>query len=100
MKTHLSLTMSNTNHFKELVIPPTMLGIITTDKCTAACKNCCFKCNPQNNKRLSVNTIKKNIDSATKNFNTIKTLVLTGGECFTLGKDLYKIIEYSAKKVL
>ena len=27
-----------------LFLPPLMLTLITTDKCTAACRICCFKC--------------------------------------------------------
>lgn len=93
------LLMININK-SELVIPPTMLTFITTNKCTASCKNCCFKCNPKNGERLSFEAMKQYVDAAIKDFNTIKTLVFTGGECFTLGSDLLKIIEYGAEKGL
>ena len=85
---------------KDLVIPPTMLSFITTNKCTAACRNCCFKCNPKNNERLSLEVIKKHIDTALSSFTSIKVLILTGGECFTLGDDLFSVIDYGAKKGL
>lgn len=79
-------------------IPPTSISFVTTDKCTAACNNCCFGCNPKNNNRLSYNEIKHYIDQALSQFRTIKLLVLTGGECFTLNQDLDRIIQYGNEK--
>lgn len=75
----------------KLSIPPTTLSFITTNKCTAACKNCCFGCNPKNNMRLSLSVMKNHVDEAVKSYPTIRSLVLTGGECFTLGGDLLAI---------
>lgn len=80
------------------IITPTIISIITTTKCTASCANCCFKCNPENNKRLSLDDMIDYINQSLSYFPTIRVLVLTGGECMLLGKDLFKIIEYGRKK--
>ena len=44
--------------------------------------------------------MKNHIDEAVKSYPTIKSLVLTGGECFTLGEDLFTIISYASQKGL
>jgi len=85
---------------KELIIPPVNLTFIATNKCTAACKNCCFSCNPKNKDRLTLSDMKQYVTQSVEEFNTIKILVITGGECFTLGKDLDKIIQFANKKGL
>ena len=84
----------------KLSIPPTTLSFITTNKCTAACKNCCFGCNPKNDTRLSLSVMKNHVDEAVTSYPTIRSLVLTGGECFTLGEDLLAIIAYATQKGL
>lgn len=83
-----------------LVISPSVISFITTNKCTAACKDCCFGCNPSNKDRLSWGDMKNYIDQSLEAYPTIRVLVLTGGECFTIGKDLDKIVEYAFKKGL
>ena len=85
---------------KELSIPPTTISLLTTSKCTAACKDCCFACNPRNKDRLTLEEMKDYIEQSVEAYSSIKVLVLTGGECFTLGKDLDKIIKYGADKGL
>ncbi|MDR3218420.1 MAG: hypothetical protein LBU22_05475 [Dysgonamonadaceae bacterium] len=84
----------------ELIIPPTQLSLLVTNKCTAACQNCCFQCNPKNKDRLSLDKMKQYVDQAVDAYSTIQLLVITGGECFTLGTDLNKIIKYSSDKGL
>ena len=81
---------------EKLIIPPSSLTFITTYKCTAACKDCCFKCSPKRNERLKLEDMKSYIDQAVQAYPSLKVLVLTGGEPFTLGKDLTKIIEYGS----
>ena len=83
-----------------LVIYPYILSFITTKKCTAACKNCCFDCSPNRKDRLTLEDMIKYIDLSLSMYKTIKVLVITGGECFTLGKDLDRIISYASKKGL
>ncbi|MDR0506240.1 MAG: hypothetical protein LBH32_05435 [Dysgonamonadaceae bacterium] len=85
---------------KELIIPPVQLTFITTNKCTASCQNCCFQCNPGNNNKLTLSEMKQYIDQSLEVYNTIKLLILTGGECFTLGKDMNCIIKYASSKGL
>ena len=80
---------------KSLILPPTSLSIITTYKCTSACTNCCFQCNSYRKEKLSIKDIKKYIIDATNTYDTIKLLVLTGGECFIYGKHLISIIEFA-----
>jgi MoaA/NifB/PqqE/SkfB family radical SAM enzyme len=81
-------------NLEQLIIPPIALSLLTTNKCTAACKDCCFACNPKNKDKLTLMEMKNYIDQSVKAYSTIKVLVLTGGECFTLGKDLDRIIKY------
>ena len=56
----------------QLMIPPISLSLIVTDKCTAACPNCCFGCNPSNNNRLTMDEIVGYIHQATAQFSSIK----------------------------
>ncbi|GHT78840.1 hypothetical protein AGMMS50262_21900 [Bacteroidia bacterium] len=83
-----------------ITISPTTISFITTNKCSAACKNCCYGCSPQKKDRLSLGEMKDYIDQALDVYSTIKLLVLTGGECFTLGKDLNSIIKYGGERGL
>ncbi|MDR0612718.1 MAG: hypothetical protein LBG45_04445 [Dysgonamonadaceae bacterium] len=84
----------------ELIIPPLSLNLITTNKCTATCLNCCLQCSPENNDRLSLQEMVQYVDSSIETYDTIKLLILTGGECFTLGKDLDSIVQYASNKGL
>ncbi len=84
-----------------LIINPKTLALSTTFQCTAACKNCCFGCNSKLTARLSFKEMKDYVDQAVNNFpDSIKVLVLTGGECFLLKKDLLRIVEYGSSKNL
>ena len=86
---------------EKLFSPPVSISLISTNKCTAECANCCFQCNPRNNQSLSFDDAKNIIDqSLTKFPQSIKLLVITGGECFTLGKELDKIINYASERGL
>lgn len=82
------------------IVPPRALSIVTTDKCTASCVNCCFQCSPKGEKMLSFNDMKRAIDECITKYESIKLIVFTGGECFLLGKDLDKIINYANSKQL
>lgn len=82
------------------IVPPRALSIVTTDRCTARCVNCCFQCSPKGEKMLSFNDMKRAIDECIAKYESIKLIVFTGGECFLLGKDLDKIIEYANSKQL
>lgn len=79
---------------------PTTLTFITTDRCTAACKNCCFQCNPQHSKQLALPIIKKHIETAIKLYPTIRLIVFSGGEPFLLGKDLRAAVKVAKEHQL
>ena len=63
-------------------IPPTTLTIITTFKCSAACNNCCFECNPGRKEKLPLSSAISHINYAISRFKKLQVVVLTGGECF------------------
>lgn len=75
---------------------PTSVTLITTYRCTAACRECCFECSPKIENRLSLSDMKFAIKSSFEKFPDLKIIVFTGGECFMLGKDLFEAISYAA----
>lgn len=81
-------------------IHPHILSLLTTYYCTAACRNCCFGCNQHRKSKMSSEQIKRYINECTQAFPTIKLVVFSGGECFSLKEDLYKSIRYAHKKGL
>ena len=81
-------------------IDPEAISLITTYKCTAACNGCCFNCTPHKSESMSLAKMKELIDEVCLDFPAIKLGILTGGECFTLGEDMYTIIQYMHDKGL
>jgi MoaA/NifB/PqqE/SkfB family radical SAM enzyme len=80
-------------NIEQLIIPPKTLALAATYRCTATCKNCCFGCSPEMKKRLSLIEMKRYVDQAVTFYgDSLKVLVITGGECFLLKDDLAKII--------
>ncbi|MDR0294614.1 MAG: 4Fe-4S cluster-binding domain-containing protein, partial [Prevotellaceae bacterium] len=77
---------------------PTSLTISPTHKCSAACYNCCLSCSPNIKHIMPFKRIKSHIDEALQTYPSIKIVILTGGECFLLGKDLERVIEYIREK--
>lgn len=79
---------------------PSTLVFITTYKCTASCKSCCFGCSPK--EPLNTDSVKlmKLIDGTVERFPSVKLAVFTGGECFLLGKALDRIISHAGKRGL
>lgn len=73
-------------------IVPTTLTIAPTYRCTAACKECCFRCTPKVETILETEKILRYIDEAAESFPSIKLMVLTGGECFLVAKDMPQMI--------
>lgn len=55
------------------------LGIALTDRCTASCAMCCFRCKPENKQVLSKETVFSLIHQATE-IPEITSVGLTGGE--------------------
>lgn len=84
------------NDKRDLIVKPTTISIITTYKCTAACANCCFGCNPKRKEYLPINDQIAYITEATKAYTSISTLVLTGGECFTFGDELLDVVRFAS----
>lgn len=81
-------------------IKPKSLAFVTTNKCTAACHNCCFNCSPKNNKRLKLKNILAIIGQVVEDFPSVESCIFTGGECTLLKEDLAKAIEYASKRKL
>ncbi|MGK0607334.1 radical SAM protein [Enterococcus gilvus] len=78
---------------------PEFISIITTYKCTAACKECCFECSTWAKDRLSFAQVCKIIDDAV-DMKSVKFVVWTGGECTLLGDTLFEGIKYAKSKGL
>ncbi|RJF32543.1 radical SAM/SPASM domain-containing protein [Pseudoalteromonas gelatinilytica] len=76
------------------------LTILPTYKCTAACNECCFESNPNLKTRLSYSDIVNTIKQAKIAFRSLKLVVFSGGECFTLKDDLYDAIKFANREGL
>ncbi|WIG71403.1 hypothetical protein KEC58_21545 (plasmid) [Photobacterium damselae] len=87
----IELFLSNFKHHQ-----PSTLTVITTYKCNAACTNCCFECNPQRQATLTLDRIKDNILNAKRSYPKLQLVVFTGGECFTLGQNLFEAISFAS----
>ena len=71
---------------------PSVLTIAPTYRCTAACKECWFRCTPQVKQILETDKILQYIDEAVEAFPSLKIMVLTGGECFLVADDIPRMI--------
>lgn len=74
-----------------------MLGIITTDGCTAKCSHCIMNCKPGKKKKLCFEQIQECIDQVKKNISAVS---FTGGEPTLLGDDLFRAIRYCSLNFL
>lgn len=90
--------MANKNLFS--ILEPHTLSLITTDKCSSACKNCCFQCNMSKSNMMTFEEMKLYIDEVRSNFHSISTCVFTGGECSLLGDNLFDIVCYASEASL
>ena len=66
---------------------PSTLTILPTYNCTAACEHCCFGSHPGIAERIPLPRILDYITQAA-GLGTVKVIVFSGGECFTLGPEL------------
>lgn len=71
---------------------PSTVTLLPTYRCTAACENCCFDSNPTVRGRISLDHLMKYVDQAAS-MRSVRTIVVSGGEPFTLGYDLDAVIE-------
>ena len=46
------------------IIMPQALTFLTTFRCSAACENCCFQCNPKFKKKMTVVDMKRYLDKS------------------------------------
>lgn len=75
-----------------MIASPHTLSIITTHRCTAACDHCCFDCTPdKGHPSIPVANIHRYIEQATE-VKSFRLVVLTGGECFLLGRNLDDVV--------
>jgi len=82
-------------------IKPSTISIITTYQCTASCRNCCFGCNSKLSKKITLEEVKRYIEDILAIYeDTIKVVVLTGGETFLLKDDLLPMVKYISEKKL
>jgi len=72
--------------------PPESVGLLLTYRCSASCSNCCFKCTPQRKEELSINTAFQVINELGK-IESVKSITLSGGECFLRYDDMLKIVK-------
>ena len=80
------------------ILPPKVVTLLTTFKCTAQCNNCCFQCSPKSQKKMSFNEMKTWLGKCLDTYPTIKIVVFSGGECTLLGKSLLDIIAFVSSR--
>jgi 4Fe-4S single cluster domain len=80
-----------------MLIFPTTLSIITTHKCTAACEDCCFGCNPKLAHGITPSKISEIINDS-EAIESIRLVVFTGGEAFLLGDRLVELVTQVTKQ--
>lgn len=74
------------------MLPPKVVTLLTTFKCTAKCENCCFQCSPLSKKKMTLRDMKEWVVKSLNAYPSIRMVVFSGGECTLLGEDLFDII--------
>lgn len=83
------------------ITSPTKIGLISTFRCTAACENCCFGCNPRQGRAMTLDEMKSYVDKCLEAWpDTIRSLDITGGECMTIQDTVEGIAEYATQRGL
>lgn len=82
---------------ESLIKNPSTLTFVTTAKCSSACSSCCFQCSPKRSIRLTKEQMIGYMEQVKRDFPSVISLVLTGGEC-TLLPDLTEIIKLASNK--
>ena len=80
-------------------IRPRTVTVLGTYRCTAACQDCCFDSNPRVAGRLDLRRIIDFIAQAAE-LGSVQIVVFSGGECFLLGDDLVKAVDYATSRGL
>lgn len=75
------------------------VGIFLTNKCTAACKMCCYECSPANTQKVDSKLVFDVIEQAGQ-IPYIKEIVFSGGEPFLNYDELYSYIISASSKGL
>ena len=73
------------------------LSILLTDRCSAACRICCFQCNPHNTFVMDESVMKRYIDEAAR-IGTVQSINFTGGEAMLYPDLLKKMVQYAMEK--
>lgn len=80
----------------EYKFDPFGMSLVVTDKCTAACKSCCFHCSPKGTDKMTLKEAKSYIKNAVESFDSLSLLIITGGEPFLLGLNvLEELLKYA-----
>ena len=73
------------------------VSFFLTDRCSAACRICCFQCSPKNSFVMDADVIKRYIDEGAE-LGTIKRFSYTGGEVFLYPDLLLEVVSYAKEK--
>lgn len=77
-------------------IAPKVLSFLTTYRCTASCRDCCFGCSPTARGEIAEKRAHQFIEEAAA-IPSLALVVFTGGECFLLGEKLDRLITHAAR---
>ncbi|MCC6994139.1 MAG: radical SAM protein [Deltaproteobacteria bacterium] len=73
------------------VLEPRQITILTTSKCTAACRHCCMNSSPERSDTLTWEQLEKILSQAFTDLR-LKLVIFAGGEPMLLGNTLYKAL--------
>jgi organic radical activating enzyme len=73
---------------------PSVITILGTYRCTAECEHCCMDSSPRVRGQLSLTEIRSFIQEA-RDHTEATLVVFSGGECFLLGDDLARAVEFA-----
>lgn len=80
-------------------LTPVNAAVITSYKCNAQCRECCFECGPSKKINTTLEDYKKFIDSVLT-YDSVKFIVWTGGEATLLKDTLLHAMSYAKNKGL
>ncbi|MCC6994144.1 MAG: radical SAM protein [Deltaproteobacteria bacterium] len=74
------------------VFEPRQLTVLTTSKCTAACRHCCMNSSPERADTLSWPQLESSLTQAFAELAHLEVIIFAGGEPLLLGQDLLAAI--------